>query len=210
MGITEERDPGKRKESSLAEYDYSNVDKWVAGKRVDIYKRSGIHSWHYDGDKRMWVVKRKSGNLEYYGSPLDFESWTKVDLVELDEAPFFNRSNDPRGTEFYDFLHVEVCLNFKRMKTAESAVKKHKGVKDSRTESSEAVINFGDHEYRILDKNDLVRFGEHDIKILAMHQIKTDPVFEVHSKDFISLASSIVRTKLWASSKVMQTLPIEP
>ncbi|KAL8265679.1 hypothetical protein R6Q59_003023 [Mikania micrantha] len=186
--VTEVRDTGKGKESSSAEYNYSNVDK-------------------------------KSGNLEYYESPLDFESWTRVDLVELDEARFFNRSNDPRGKEFYDFLHEEVRLNFKRMKTAESTVKEHKGVKDGRTgktftsicwtpsnkwksipipqrfldgclskfvmwaidsKSSEAVINCGDHEYPILDKNDLLRFGEHDIKILAMHQIKTDPVFEVH------------------------------
>ncbi|KAD4586630.1 hypothetical protein E3N88_24231 [Mikania micrantha] len=196
----------------------------------------------------MWVVKQKSGNLEYYESPLDFESWTRVDLVELDSAPFFNQSNDPRGTEFYDFIHEELCLNFKRMKTVESIVKKHKGVRDGRmgkaftsmswqptnklrsipipqrfpdgclsnfvvwaidSESSEAVINYGDHEYRILDKNDLLRFGEHDIKILAMHQIKTDPVFKVHGKDFSSLATSIVRSKLWAGFKVMQTLPTE-
>ncbi|KAL8257377.1 hypothetical protein R6Q59_029418 [Mikania micrantha] len=126
------------------------------------------------------------------------------------------------------------------MKTTQSTVKKHKGVKDSRTgktftsiswpptnklksipisqrfhdgclskfvmwaidsESSEAVINCEDHEYRILDKNNLLRFGEHDIKILTMHQIKTDPVFKVHGKDFTSLATSIVRTKLWAGSK---------
>ncbi|KAL8245925.1 hypothetical protein R6Q59_007141, partial [Mikania micrantha] len=123
--VTEIRDTGKRNEFSSAEYDYSNVDKWVAGKRIDTSKRliipsvrkkdcfkqeqdlpekyvvttgrnyydqvgdrSGIHSWHYDGDNRMCVVKRKSGNLEYYESPLDFESWTRVDLVELDEVPF--------------------------------------------------------------------------------------------------------------------------
>ncbi|KAL8265747.1 hypothetical protein R6Q59_003091 [Mikania micrantha] len=100
------------------------------------------------------------------------------------------------------------------MKTAESTVKKHKGVRDGKmgktftsiswpptsklknSESSKAVINCGDHEYRILDKNDLLRFGEHDIKVLAMHQIKTDPVFEVHGNDFTSLAASIVRAKL--------------
>ncbi|KAL8226022.1 hypothetical protein R6Q57_018579 [Mikania cordata] len=251
---------GSRKEkvSYSAGYHYLNVDKWVAGEKLDtsehlvipsvrhkdyfkqqqdlpkkyvistgknfydkVGDRSGIHSWHYDRDRRMWVVKRKSGNLEYYQSPGNFESWIRVDFVELDEAPFFNRSNDPRGTDFYDFLHEEVCFNFKRMKTDESTVKKHKGIRDDGclskfvmwaidSESSEAVINCGHHEYHILDKNDLLRFGEHDIKILTMHQIKTDPVFEVHGKDFTSLATSIVRTKLWAGSKVMQTLPIEP
>ncbi|KAL8240202.1 hypothetical protein R6Q59_013557 [Mikania micrantha] len=197
--LTETEDPSKR--------------KWVAGRRVDtserliipsvchkdyfkkqqdlpekydkVGDRSSIHSWHYDGDKQMWVVKRKRGNLEYYEGPLDFESWTRVDLAEFDEAPFFNRSNYPRGTEFYDILHEEAID----------------------LESSEAVINCGDHEYRISDKNDLLRFGEHDIKILAMHQIKTDPVFEVHGKDITSLAASNVRTKLWAGSNVRQTLP---
>ncbi|KAL8251996.1 hypothetical protein R6Q59_035689 [Mikania micrantha] len=284
--VTEVRDTGKRKKSSSAEYDYSNVDKWVDGKRIDTSERLIIPSVrHKDYFKQQqdlpesmlsqleeiitirWVtdlefitgtmmetsecgwLKRKSGNLEYYESPLDFESWTRVDLVELDEAPFFNRPNDPRGREFYDFLHEEVCLNFKRMKTDESTVKKHKGVEESRTgktftsicwpptnklksipiphrfpdgclskfvmwaidsKSSEAVINCGDHEYQILYKIDLLRFGEHDIKILAMHQIKTDPVFEVHGIDFTSLAASIVRTKLWACSKVMQTLPTKP
>ncbi|KAL8229701.1 hypothetical protein R6Q57_014601 [Mikania cordata] len=143
------------------------------------------------------------------------ESWTRVDLDENDEAPFFNWSNDPRGTKFYDFLREEVCLNFKRMKTAES-MRFADGCLSNLvmwavdSESSEAVINCRDHEYRILDKYDLLRFGEHDIKILAMHQIKTDPVFEVHGKDFTSLATSIVRTKLWARSKVMLTLLTEP
>ncbi|KAL8261104.1 hypothetical protein R6Q59_025153 [Mikania micrantha] len=137
-----------------------------------------------------------------------------IDLVFIPrtmmETRECGRSNDPRGIEFYDFLHEEVCLNFKRMKKTESMVKKHNGVNDGRTESSETAINCGDHEYQIFDKNDLLRFGEHDIKILAMHQIKTDPVFEVHGKDFTSLVASIVRTKLWAGSKVMQTLPTEP
>ncbi|KAL8257323.1 hypothetical protein R6Q59_029364 [Mikania micrantha] len=67
-------------------------DQYVVTTEKSYYDqvgdRSGIHSWHYDGDKRMWVVKRKSGNLEYYESPFNFESWTRVDLAKLDELHF--------------------------------------------------------------------------------------------------------------------------
>ncbi|KAL8262702.1 hypothetical protein R6Q59_024051 [Mikania micrantha] len=88
------------------------------------------------------------------------------------------------------------------MKTTDSTVKKHQGVRDIRTGKTFTSIcwpptnklktipipqRFPDRclskFVMILDKNDLLRFGEHDIKILVMHQIKTDPVFEVHGCD---------------------------
>ncbi|KAL8204513.1 hypothetical protein R6Q57_010136 [Mikania cordata] len=117
----------------------------------------------------MWVVKRKRGNVEYYESPLDFEPWTCVDLAELDEAPFFNRSNDPRGSEFYDFLHEETfTLSWpptNKLRSIPIPLRFHHGNFSNfvmwaiDSESSETVINCGDHEYRILDKNDLLRFA---------------------------------------------------
>ncbi|CAH1450834.1 unnamed protein product [Lactuca virosa] len=44
-------------------------------KFIDKYgDRSGIIMWGYDADKRMWVVKRKSGRIEYYEKKVDFLS----------------------------------------------------------------------------------------------------------------------------------------
>ena len=63
------------------------------------------------------MVKRKSGNSEYYQHKNDFGSWTKVDLIELDNAPFHNLSNGPRGSGSKLFLDNQVKRKFVGMKT---------------------------------------------------------------------------------------------
>nr|KAJ0225731.1 hypothetical protein LSAT_V11C100009100 [Lactuca sativa] len=74
--------------------------------------RSGIITWGYNADKRMWVVKRKSGRIEYYDKKVDFLSWTKVDLFELIHAPFHNPTNDTMAWSFKNFLDTKVKNNF--------------------------------------------------------------------------------------------------
>ncbi|KAL8265632.1 hypothetical protein R6Q59_002976 [Mikania micrantha] len=188
---TETEDPGERKVSSLAECDYSNVDKWVAGRKVDTSERliiPGFDTWIISNNNRTCqrsesiVTKHKGDRDGRTGKKFTSISWPPTNKLRSIPIP----QRFPDG-----------CLSNFVMWAIDS-------------ESSEAWINCGDHEYGILDKNNLLRFGEHDIKNLAMHQIKIDPVFEVHCKDFTSLAASIVRTKLWAGSKVMQTLPTKP
>ncbi|KAL7606254.1 hypothetical protein Lser_V15G18890 [Lactuca serriola] len=95
--------------------------------------RSGIKGWGFLDTKNIWVVKRNSGNVEYYKHQNDFCSWTKVDLTELSNAPFHNPSNDPRGTDFKLFLENQVKRKLDGMKTADSFVKKVKGVFDPNT-----------------------------------------------------------------------------
>ncbi|KAL4556434.1 hypothetical protein LXL04_039086 [Taraxacum kok-saghyz] len=97
-------------------------------KKVDliIIKNSGIRVWGYDDDREMWFVKRKSGNVEYYEKKIDFMSWTKVDLSELIQAPFYNPSNDPMTWGFKSFLEDQAKKNFDGMKTAVSFTKKAK------------------------------------------------------------------------------------
>ncbi|CAI9264321.1 unnamed protein product [Lactuca saligna] len=99
--------------------------------------RSGIRMWAFDPETNMWVVKRNSGNYEYYKSTHDFNSWTKVDLVELSRAPFHNPSEDPSATKFKRFLDRQVKENFPKMKTARALYRKDKEILD--LESSEPM-----------------------------------------------------------------------
>ncbi|CAI9285423.1 unnamed protein product [Lactuca saligna] len=53
------------------------VIKETGKKFTDKYGEcSGILIWGYDADKKMWIVKRKSGRIEYYEKKVDFLSWT--------------------------------------------------------------------------------------------------------------------------------------
>jgi hypothetical protein len=95
--------------------------------------RSGVVAWGYDAEKKLWWIKRKSGHLEYYNKLKRFGSLTKVDLSDVINAPFINPSNDSRAKLFWQFLRRQVDLGFPTMPTAESFLKKAKGVIDPST-----------------------------------------------------------------------------
>ncbi|CAI9272459.1 unnamed protein product [Lactuca saligna] len=86
--------------------------------------------WAFDHEVNMWFVKRNSGILEYYQSIHDFNSWTKVDIIELSRAPFHNPSQDPSASNFKLFLDKQVRENFSKMKTAKALYRKDKDVID--------------------------------------------------------------------------------
>ncbi|CAI9271189.1 unnamed protein product [Lactuca saligna] len=92
--------------------------------------RSGIQMWTFDPTTNMWVVKRNLGVPEYYKSTPDFNSWTKVDLVELLRAPFHNPSEDPSASIFKRFLDRQVKENFLSMKTERALYRKEKEILD--------------------------------------------------------------------------------
>ncbi|MFS7985016.1 hypothetical protein Hanom_Chr11g00993381 [Helianthus anomalus] len=58
-----------------------------------VENKSGITSWRYGHDKKMWLVIRESGHKEYYSKESQFESWTKIDLKNLLRAPYHD--SDP-------------------------------------------------------------------------------------------------------------------
>ncbi|CAI9285741.1 unnamed protein product [Lactuca saligna] len=77
-------------------------------KFTDKYgDRSDIVMWGYDAEKKMWIVKRKSGQIEYYEKKVEFLPWTNVDLSELIDAPFYNPTNDIMTWSFKSFLEVK-------------------------------------------------------------------------------------------------------
>ncbi|CAI9284206.1 unnamed protein product [Lactuca saligna] len=45
-------------------------------KFIDKYGDcSSIMMWGYDAEKKMWIIKQKSGRIEYYEKKVDFFSW---------------------------------------------------------------------------------------------------------------------------------------
>ncbi|CAI9289171.1 unnamed protein product [Lactuca saligna] len=106
------------------------------GKRkfVDRYgDRSEIRMWGFEADRNMWIVKRKSFNIEYYVKKIDFMSWEKVDLADLVHTPFHNPTNDPNAWAFKRFLEDKAKMNFVGMKTVASFIKMSKGFLDPHT-----------------------------------------------------------------------------
>lgn len=84
---------------------------------------SGIVLWGFHDRLKLWLVKCKTSNVEYYKEKHDFCSWTRVDLSELANAPFSNPSNDPQATNFKNFMGDQVKQGFTDMKTVESFIK---------------------------------------------------------------------------------------
>ena len=79
------------------------------------------------------MVRRKSRNKELYKDAHDFNSFTKVDLIELSKAPFSNPSKNSKASQFKSFLEDQVAKGFPSMKIAESFVAVHKHVLDKET-----------------------------------------------------------------------------
>ena len=96
--------------------------------------------WGYNVEKKMWIVKRKIGRIEYYEKKVDFMSWTKVDLSELIHTPFHNLNNDTMAWSFKNFLKIKAKINFENLKTASSFTKKDKGAIDPHT--NKTMVNF--------------------------------------------------------------------
>lgn len=104
--------------------------------------RSGIHSWSFDSDKDLWVVRRNDGSNEYYKNRVDFSSFTKVDLQELVNAPFTNPRDVSKARDFFNFLQRQALIGFTGMKTAESTLKKYRGVTDPVTKKTISTVKW--------------------------------------------------------------------
>ncbi|CAI9302576.1 unnamed protein product [Lactuca saligna] len=103
---------------------------------------SGIMMWGYDGEKKMWTVMQKSGQIAFYNNKVDFLSWTKVDLLELIHLPFHNPTNDTIAWSFKNFLEIKAKNNFKDLKTASSFTKKAKGFIDPCTNKTLVIVTW--------------------------------------------------------------------
>ena len=91
--------------------------------------RTGIKMWGYDYETKLWVVRRNSGRIEHYDKMVDFHTWTSVDLAELARAPFLNPYDAPRARGFREFLIHQASRSFSGFKTAESLLKRSKGLR---------------------------------------------------------------------------------
>ncbi|KAI3754619.1 hypothetical protein L1987_54406 [Smallanthus sonchifolius] len=180
-----------------------NIEDYYS-KRGDI---SGVASWGYDSEKGMYVVKRKSGHLEYYKSAHDFSSLTKVDLHQLNDAYFENKGRNGPAEMFHTFLNEQCLTNFAKMKTTESKLKRSKvnTLRDFQywtydPITIEALIVTDQAKYQILDPFDLSKFSEQDIKVLARSHIRHEQLWEEQENIFTVAAADILSKKLYAGS----------
>ncbi|KAM0061106.1 hypothetical protein Hdeb2414_s0004g00132031 [Helianthus debilis subsp. tardiflorus] len=107
-----------------------------------VGNRSGVVSWGYDHDRKRWWIKRKVGPVEWYKHPGQFQSFTKVDLTELSNAPYVDDNPGGPGHMFFERLKREVQHNFPSMRTTESIVKPLKGVRDPFTKKRMKVVHW--------------------------------------------------------------------
>ncbi|KAF5818416.1 hypothetical protein HanRHA438_Chr02g0066291 [Helianthus annuus] len=107
--------------------------------------RSGIHSWAYNDDKGMFIVKRRNGDCEYYDNSAAFESWTAVDLRELSNAGFHNQTKNPNCKirwNFYNKLQQQARVNFKDMKLTQSTIEEDEEVLDPSTGKPYKIVKW--------------------------------------------------------------------
>ncbi|KAJ0597847.1 putative EF-Hand 1, calcium-binding protein [Helianthus annuus] len=121
------KDPTKTFDRYVMELGSSHYDK--------VGNKSGITSWMYDQDKKMWLVIRESGHREYHSKESQFESWKKIDLKNLLPAPYHDSDPNQHGRDwvFHSKLKREVKNDFPNMKYAKSFVKKNRGFRDPYT-----------------------------------------------------------------------------
>ncbi|KAF5809750.1 hypothetical protein HanRHA438_Chr04g0171191 [Helianthus annuus] len=112
-------------------------DRYVITTEKDKHgNRSSILSWSYNDEMEMFIVKRKSGAVEYYDHSDAFNSWTAVDLRELSNATFHNQTVNPNCKirwNFFNKLQQHARVNFKDMKLAQSIVQEDEEVVDPAT-----------------------------------------------------------------------------
>ncbi|MFS7981474.1 hypothetical protein Hanom_Chr10g00951391 [Helianthus anomalus] len=107
-----------------------------------VGNRSGVVSWGYDHDRKRWWIRRKIGPVEWYKHPGQFQSFTKVDLTDLSNAPYVDDKPGGAGYIFFERLKREVLKGFPSMRTAESIVKPAKGIRDPYTNKRMKIVHW--------------------------------------------------------------------
>ncbi|KAJ0792861.1 hypothetical protein HanOQP8_Chr01g0022731 [Helianthus annuus] len=64
--------------------------------------------------------------------------------------------------------------------------------------TGQAVIVCVAEEYNVADVKDLMRFEENDIKLLGRTQIRSDPQYEVRTKNFTAAIAQVTLLKMWS------------
>ncbi|KAJ0800749.1 hypothetical protein HanPI659440_Chr03g0107151 [Helianthus annuus] len=107
-----------------------------------VGNRSGVVRWGFDHDRRRWWIKRKVGPVEWYKNPAQFQTFTKVDLINLSKSPYVDDQPGGRGYLFFERLQREVARNFPSMHTAESIVTPAKGIRDPYTDKRMKIVHW--------------------------------------------------------------------
>ncbi|MFS8020406.1 hypothetical protein Hanom_Chr16g01415181 [Helianthus anomalus] len=106
-----------------------------------VGNRSGVVSWGFDHDRRRRWIKRKFGRVEWYKNPAQFQTFKKVDLVNLSKSPYVDDQPGGRGYVFFERLQREVARNFPLHHTTESLVTPAKGIRDPYTNKRMKIVH---------------------------------------------------------------------
>ncbi|KAM0044819.1 hypothetical protein Hdeb2414_s0010g00357711 [Helianthus debilis subsp. tardiflorus] len=107
-----------------------------------VGNRSGVVSWGYDHDRKRWWIKRKVGPVEWYKHSGQFQSFTKVDLADLSNAPYVDDKPNGPGYTFFERLKREVARGFPSMRTVDSIVRPAKGIRDPYTHKRMKIVHW--------------------------------------------------------------------
>ncbi|KAM0052321.1 hypothetical protein Hdeb2414_s0007g00246901 [Helianthus debilis subsp. tardiflorus] len=107
-----------------------------------VGNRSGVVSWGYDHDRKRWWIKRKVGPVEWYKRSGQLQSFTKVDLTDLSNAPYVDDKPNGPGYAFFERLKREVAKGFPSMRTADSIVRPAKGIRDPYTHKRMKIVHW--------------------------------------------------------------------
>src|ERR1043165_8299691 len=75
-----------------------------------------IISWKYDELKRLFVIKRRGGVIQYFTGQTDLKSLPRWDIRELNRAPFINHTNNSTGTMLARLIEKECDNEFQVFK----------------------------------------------------------------------------------------------
>ncbi|KAI3676271.1 hypothetical protein L1987_85875 [Smallanthus sonchifolius] len=117
-----------------------------------------ILAWMYDDDKKMYVIKRGDGNIQYFDRSSKMKTLPYWDIRELSKLKLIKSSNNTFATNFEEYLKKE-CGKDKLKRKDKNGKKK---------------IQDKSPEFRVFDPVYLFSLSDEDLRILYKNLIRCD------------------------------------
>ncbi|KAL8232121.1 hypothetical protein R6Q57_001899 [Mikania cordata] len=152
----------------------------------------------YDHDKRLYLVKRFNGKLEYFKRPQDLCSMPKIDLRSINNIVFINLSNNTQDELFAKFLKDQCDKDFPLMKTAKGRRFVSKYILDPF--KKEPWIYFKYPPPKI--EKEVPVHSRDDMTILHKSPIRTYGGYDQEAKPFTRVVALAMAQKIYAGSEI--------
>ncbi|KAM0061452.1 hypothetical protein Hdeb2414_s0004g00136261 [Helianthus debilis subsp. tardiflorus] len=123
------------------EADKAKAERIKKKREFVILKNKNLNPEDEDANAthHLWMLV---GPVEWYKNPAQFQTFTKVDLINLSKSPYVDDQPGGRGYLFFERLQREVARNFPSMHTAESIVTPAKGIRDPYTNKQMKIVQW--------------------------------------------------------------------